>query len=293
MVHSSSTDGVQGGGPSTSSSTSSPLNDSLLTALTVVLPGDDLTSRILPPPSSSARGKPRPPKLGSGLRYEPATRTVTATSAGRLYSRTSGPHSTYMILSNSRRYLPKLGDRIVGVVEETVGGEYYRLNVFGSHPALLHTLSFEGATKRNRPYLVPGSLLYCRVSSVTGCMDPEVSCKVAGDGAADGGAKRRDWMTDECTYGELKGGTVLRTSLGLARELLRPDNVVLEALGKAGVAFEVAVGANGVMWVHSGMPEETVLVCNAIKNSEVMTPPQVRGMVTALVKTVRSEMDED
>jgi len=193
-----------------------------------------------------------------------------------------------MVLNNTRRYVPLVGDRVLGIVEEQAG-EYYRLNVQGSHPALLHSLSFEGATKRNRPHLTPGSLLYCRVVSSNSEMDPEVSCKVAGDGLADGGARRRDWMTDEGTYGELKGGTCIRVSLGLARELLLPSNIVLEALGKQGLAFEVAIGVNGFVWLHSERPEYTVLIANAVKNSEVMIPSEVREMVASLVKTVRGD----
>eukprot|EP00568_Trieres_chinensis_P011417 CAMPEP_0183306934 /NCGR_PEP_ID=MMETSP0160_2-20130417/15305_1 /TAXON_ID=2839 ORGANISM="Odontella Sinensis, Strain Grunow 1884" /NCGR_SAMPLE_ID=MMETSP0160_2 /ASSEMBLY_ACC=CAM_ASM_000250 /LENGTH=268 /DNA_ID=CAMNT_0025470415 /DNA_START=6 /DNA_END=812 /DNA_ORIENTATION=- len=250
--------------------------------IAVVLPGDDLTSRILSPDA-----KNRPPKLGTGLYYDASARTVTAMVAGRLYHRPET--STYMVLNNTRRYVPRVGDRVLGIVEETAG-EYYRLNIHGPHPALLHNLSFEGATKRNRPYLAPGALLYCRVISSDREMDPEVSCKVAGDGIADGGARRRDWMTDEGTYGELKGGTCTRVSLGLARELLLPGNVVLDALGKQGLSFEVAIGVNGIVWVHSEKPEYTVLIGNAIKNSEVMTPAQVRGMVAKLVKAQRSEM---
>jgi hypothetical protein len=45
---------------------------------------------------------------------------------------------------------------------------------------------------------------------------------------SNGGASQKDWVTGECTYGELKGGTVLKISIGLAQELLHPKNVVLE-----------------------------------------------------------------
>ena len=271
-----------------------PPSSGALAPLTVVLPGDDLTHIILPSDDAEAKIKSsskgsRPPKLGPGLQYSAQSKSVRATLAGRLYHRPST--RTYAVLANTQRYVPRVGDRVLGIVEESAG-EYYRLNTFGPHPALLHNLSFEGATKRNRPILHPGSLLYCRVITANGDMDPEVSCKVGGDGAADGGAKRRDWMTDEGTYGELKGGTAARISLGLARELLKPTNTVLDALGRAGLAFEICVGTNGMVWVHSEAPEYTVLICTAVKNSEIMTEEQIRGMVKQLVATVRSSMDE-
>jgi len=197
------------------------------------------------------------------------------------------------------------GDRVIGIVEDQkASADYYRVNIFGSHSALLHVLSFEGATKRNRPQLDPGCLVYCRVVGGFGGgrMDPEVSCKVGGGSGNntgkstynedddDGGAARKDWMTNEGTYGPLAGGTSFRVSLGLARELLLPDNAALSALDKSGMPFEIATGVNGVVWVNSPEPEITIMIMNAIKNSEVMTEEQVRGMVKVMAKQVKKEL---
>lgn len=296
---------------------------------TVVLPGDDLTEYILGktkdvlPPQEGKSQITKPKKLGVGLQYDPNTETVRATRAGLLRHRSS----TYFVQSNIKRYIPMVGDRVVGIVEERAGGlspDYYSVNIFGPHPARLHQLSFEGAIKRNRPHLDPGDAVYCRVSSMSpqppsssssspqqqqqqemmmmttegqrkSSADVEVSCKAGGDGL-DGGASRKDWMTDEGTYGQLKGGTIFRTSLGLARELLSPNNVVLDALGRSekdygvNIPFEVAIGSNGAVWVHAERPEFVVLVTNAIQNSEVMTPSQVRGMVKSLIQTVKQSI---
>lgn len=203
-----------------------------------------------------------------------------------------------------------VGDRLIGIIEDQkVSADYYRVHIFGSHSALLHVLSFEGATKRNRPQLEPGALVYCRVVKGFGGgrMDPEVSCKIGGTAGGsssgggsgnsalyddDGGAARKDWLTNEGTYGPLNGGTSFRVSLGLARELLRPSNVVLSALDQSGIPFEIAVGVNGLVWVNSPEVEYTIMILNAIKNSEVMTVEQVRGMVKVLVRNVKKEFEE-
>uniref|UniRef100_A0A6V2NMJ9 K Homology domain-containing protein n=1 Tax=Ditylum brightwellii TaxID=49249 RepID=A0A6V2NMJ9_9STRA len=264
--------------------------------ITTVLPGDDLTEHILLPPTASENPKTTKtkasPKLGTGLSYNPQTTRITSTLAGRL--RYVPANNTYHVLTNTKKYIPQINDRIIGIVEEKISAEYYRVNIFGPHPALLHTLSFENATKRNKPNLNAGSLLYCRVESCVADSDTILSCKV-NDGNNDGGAKRKDWMTDEGTYGELKGGVNTRISLGLARELLLPDNVVVDALassrtssasGGEPMAFEIAVGVNGVLWVHSTSPECTVVILNAIKNSEVLNEEQVRGMVKNVVSTL-------
>ena len=264
----------------------------------IVLPGDDVTDRI-----KVSTNKQKPTKLGKGLRYEGArtpdenagncdeeSRTrVIATCAGRLEQRSN----TYFVKQNTKRYRPSIEDRVVGIVEDRVasdgaGGDVYRVNIGGPHPALLSNLNFEGATKRNKPSLKPGTLIYARVTSnSTSVTDPTLSCQL---GPHDGGLPRKDWMTNEGTYGELKGGTCRRIQLGLARELLTPGNLVLMELSKYKIAFEVCIGVNGLLWVHSTRPEYTILILNAILNSQVLTEAQVRGMVKSLVDTVRRQI---
>jgi exosome complex component RRP40 len=283
----------------------------------------------------------RPPKLGTGLivtqsnTSDPSkpseTIIIKAIIAGRLLYRPST--NTWFIASNPKRYhlsnspsntshvlastgTKKLqnkssygvGDRVLGIIEDQkASADYYKVNIFASHSALLHVLSFEGATKRNRPQLEPGCLIYCRiVKSFGGRMDIEVSCKVGGSGSGgvtafnndeeegdDGGASRKDWLTNEGTYGPLTGGTSFRVSLGLARELLNPKNVVLAALDASKLPFEIAVGVNGMVWVNSPCAEYTIVVMNAIQNSEVMNAEQVRGMVKRMVKDVKKRVEDD
>ena len=146
-------------------------------------------------------------------------------------------------------------------------------------------------------------------------MDPEVSCKVGGSNSSsssgsgsgkslynnqqddddhdDGGSARKDWMTNEGTYGPLTGGTSFRISLGLARELLLPNNACLAALDKSGIPFEIAVGVNGMVWVNSPAAEITIMICNALRNSEVMEEESVGGMVKVMARNVKKELDVD
>ena len=74
--------------------------------------------------------------------------------------------------------------------------------------------------------------------------------------------------------GELKGGMVFDISMGMARRLLmakqREDGgiAVLEEIAEK-VAFEVAVGRNGKVWVKSGGVKETLLVGRALQEADV------------------------
>ncbi len=73
--------------------------------------------------------------------------------------------------------------------------------------------------------------------------------------------------------GELKGGMVFDVSLGMARRLLvakqREEGgiVVLEGIADK-VAFEVAVGRNGKVWVRSGGVKETLVVGRALQETD-------------------------
>ena len=169
-----------------------------MTNIQTVLPGDDVTSQI------KQLGKdPSNVKLGRGLSFSTKKENdgetssnevhVSATRAGMLTSR----GNTYFIHSNSKRYIPTSGDRVLGIVEERMG-EYYKVNVFGPHTALLHTLAFEGATKRNKPNLQPGSLVYCRlISKDLNVLDPELTCKVESGISSLG---RKDWMVRSISF---------------------------------------------------------------------------------------------
>ena len=99
-------------------------------------------------------------------------------------------------------------------------------------------------------------------------------------------------MTNEGTYGPLVGGTSFRVPLGLSRELLLPKNAVLDALDKSGMPFEIAIGTNGLVWVNSPEPSITIMIVNAIRNSEVMAEDMVRGMVKVMAKNVKRELND-
>jgi exosome complex component RRP40 len=73
------------------------------------------------------------------------------------------------------QYIPAVEDNVVGVVRDKQG-EQYRVDIGASHTALLPFLAFEGATKRNRPNLQVGTLVYARVVMANKDMEPEISC---------------------------------------------------------------------------------------------------------------------
>jgi len=91
----------------------------------------------------------------------------------------------------------------------------------------------------------------------------------------------------------LKGGMVFDVSMGMARRLLMTKQreegkiAVLEELGEK-VAFEIAVGRNGKVWVKAGGVKETLIVGRALldTDSQALGVEEQVKMVTKILRQV-------
>lgn len=54
-----------------------------------------------------------------------------------------------------------------------------------------------------------------------------------------------------------------------------------------------AIGANGMIWVKAQSPVHTVLIANAIQNSEGLTGKQQQRMVRQLVRAVQQQQEDE
>eukprot|EP00297_Palpitomonas_bilix_P025578 CAMPEP_0113906050 /NCGR_PEP_ID=MMETSP0780_2-20120614/24470_1 /TAXON_ID=652834 /ORGANISM="Palpitomonas bilix" /LENGTH=202 /DNA_ID=CAMNT_0000900483 /DNA_START=180 /DNA_END=785 /DNA_ORIENTATION=- /assembly_acc=CAM_ASM_000599 len=174
-------------------------------------------------------------KVGNGLYVR--GEIVMASKAG-LLKKAKG--SQVYVENHQRRYVPLVGDVVLGVVVER-HGESYKVDIGAPSKAVLPHLAFEGATKRNRPNLEVGSLVYARIACADRDLDPELTC-ISPD-------SKKGWMTGQSLYGELNGGTVIElSSLRYARALLDGSGAaVLRSLGER-LPFEIACGLNGRVW---------------------------------------------
>jgi len=221
-----------------------------------VIPGDDVTDVVC------AQKNRTQLRLGGGLTYNSKTGgRVRALRAGTLRY---APPATYWVESASmRRYMPCCEDAVVGVIEDrnSLG---YKVAINGATgSAMLPLLAFEGATKRTKPTLLVGDVVYCRVAKAsTDGMEPELSCC----GVSNYSGSRKGWETGEATFGVLAGGCILQRASMVATRELRDQHAhpVLKALADEGLAFEVVAGANGVVWVKAKNPKLTVAVANAV-----------------------------
>lgn len=161
------------------------------------------------------------------------------------------------------QYIAQIHDVVIATVHHSSTDVYHCAITPHTAFAQLPHLAFEGASKKTRPQLAPGSLIYARVISASKFIDPELVCVNPSTGKGEG-------------MGELKGGMVFSISLGMARRLLAKKKegmdvggglMVLEEIAKK-LAFEVAIGRNGLVWVKAEGVRETLLVGKALQEAD-------------------------
>ncbi|KAI8957103.1 hypothetical protein F5Y11DRAFT_340821 [Daldinia sp. FL1419] len=235
-----------------------------------VLPGDEIDPSLIPSHPKRAL------RLGPGLRHIPPNELVP-TVAGQLV--TDPRKNSIWVENNGGRYVPAAGDLVIGTVHHSATDYFYVMLSNHTSNAILPQLAFEMATKKTRPNLSPGALVYARVCLANRHMDPELECVSPSTGKADG-------------LGPLNGGMLFDISLGMSRRLLMRKSaeegkvVVLEELGSAGLAFETAVGRNGKIWVNSENTKTVLIVGRAVKDTDEnrLTVDQQKKLVRKLVK---------
>lgn len=159
------------------------------------------------------------------------------------------------------QYVPRVGELVLGTVHHSAAEVYFVTLADQTTPALLPQLSFESATKKTRPMLSSGALVYARVSMANKHMDAEIECVNSSTGKADG-------------LGPLTGGMLFSVSLGMARRLMTPKSaadgkvVVLDELAAAGLQYETATGRNGKIWINSDNMKTVIVVGRAVQETD-------------------------
>jgi exosome complex component RRP40 len=222
-----------------------------------VLPGD-----VVNLDSTNSKGKTKF-VLGPGLRQQ--SNYVVAIKPGVLRFREQG---VYWVDSHQKRYIPARGDNVIGVVLSKAG-DVFRVDIGASEPASLSYLAFEGATKRNRPDVKVGDLIYARLIVANKDMEPELAC-IDGNGRSSG-------------LGPIRGGGyVIHTSISLSRKILSMQSELLQQLGKS-MPYEIAVGLNGRIWVNGRSTQETLAITDVISSAEFMNKQQIKDTVRKLI----------
>ncbi|WPH01637.1 Hypothetical protein R9X50_00448700 [Acrodontium crateriforme] len=216
-----------------------------MATMTTLLPGEDVPSSQFP------KSKKGTLTLGPGLRHVPPS-TILATTAGSL--QVDHKKSALWLEFENGRYQPAVGDLVIAQVHHT-GSDHFFCSLTPHTPhALLGQLAFEGASKKTRPNLKSGDIVYGRITKASKWEDTELEC-INPSGKADG-------------MGQLKEGMLFHVSHAFARRLMMGTDksghskgavVILEEMGEK-IRFEVAVGRNGKVWINSSSVKETVMI---------------------------------
>ncbi|KAH3684979.1 hypothetical protein WICPIJ_004058 [Wickerhamomyces pijperi] len=225
---------------------------------TLILPGDKL-----PVSSDSAV------IIGPGIHNTPISKEIIPITAGIL--QLSGTQKTIHLEYNSRRYIPQVNDLVVGVVTGSFGDVFrVSLSDFTANVSL-SAFAFPNATKKNRPNLKIGNLVYARVSAADPIVDVEIECMDPTTGK-DGG------------FGLLEDGYVFTVGLAFARSLLyNADHAVLDLLVKR-CQFEIAIGVNGKIWIKTDELKHTLACAKAIEGCQFVQGEQFKDVVNQCFK---------
>lgn len=201
---------------------------SVMADAVVVLPGDTIDASYLP----TAQKR----KIGLGIKQEFNSNEFTSSIAGRVD--VDHKKKTASISTARARYIPRQGDSVIAQVR---GASFETFHLFinaYSPQAILSHYAFEGVSKKTRPQLKNGDLVYARVAFCQKNMDIELTCVNPNTGKADG-------------LRQLTEGMVFDVSLDLADRLLKRQFAsILDELGnKIPGGFELCIGKNGKVWV--------------------------------------------
>lgn len=247
----------------------------------VVLPGEELLLPEQEDVEGPGNAGERPLRLNAGVRSRvrvvcgPGLRRcgdrLLVTKCGRLRHKEpcGGSGGVYWVDSQQKRYVPVKGDHVIGIVTAK-SGDIFKVDVGGSEPASLSYLAFEGATKRNRPNVQVGDLIYGQFVVANKDMEPEMVC-IDSCGRANGmGVIGQD-------------GLLFKVTLGLIRKLLAPNCEILQELGKL-YPLEIVFGMNGRIWVKAKTIQQTLILANVLEACEHMTADQRKQIFSRLAE---------
>lgn len=169
------------------------------------------------------------------------------------------------------RYIPSRGENVLGIVTQKAG-DIYKVDIGASEQASLSYLAFEGATKKNRPDIQVGDVVFAKLLIASKDMEPELICVDSQGKENDLGVLSTDGMVFTC-------------SLSLVRKLLNPECPLFKLLGK-NQAYELAVGLNGKIWIKARSVQETIAVANAILAAEYTIPTEMNKLCAKIEKTL-------
>ena len=143
-------------------------------------------------------------------------------------------------ISINETYFARPEDRVIGIIINKKM-DSYELDIKSCKKALLNNLAFEGATKKSKPNLLNGDLIFCRVEKETTYMTTILTCT--------SNTNKKEWSSGESLFGQLKNGLEINIPLFFAYYLSR--NTLFFDQIKQRITIEVVIGINGILWIKT------------------------------------------
>ena len=198
--------------------------------------------------------------VGPGLRV--SSNKIIATKCGILHKKGS---NVYWVDSRQKRYVPAKGETIVGVITNK-SGDIFKVEIGASEQAQLPYLAFEGATKKFRPNINVGDVVYARLLVANKDLEPELVCVDSHGKKGKLGVLPSDGFMFNC-------------SLNLVRKILNPKCPLIDTFQRTlQIPFEIAAGMNGNVWIKAKTVNETIAVANAILAVEYKSDSEIKEL---------------
>uniref|UniRef100_A0A915KEJ2 K Homology domain-containing protein n=1 Tax=Romanomermis culicivorax TaxID=13658 RepID=A0A915KEJ2_ROMCU len=160
--------------------------------------------------------------------------------------------SAVWINYRQKRYIPVKSDLVIGQIVQKGGC---------ADLAILSALSFDNATKKNKPNIKIGDLIYGRLVQD---IEPELTCIGSDTG-----------RVPRCLGLLPQDGFLQRLNLNVAYKLKSKDFPLLKEIGKE-LPYEICVGDNGWIWAKASNVRETVTLSKMVENCEYLSKNDVR-----------------
>ncbi|CAB4256823.1 similar to Saccharomyces cerevisiae YOL142W RRP40 Exosome non-catalytic core component [Maudiozyma barnettii] len=235
---------------------------------TLVIPGDEISI-----------DSERPVVLGPGMYNDPVTQRIVPVNAGLLNISDSKKGQTIYVEYDSKRYSPAVGDLVVGIITGAFGDSYrVSLSSF-STPVSLSYMAFPNASKKNRPTLVIGDLVYARVCNAEKELEAEIECVDSTNGSDAG-------------FGLLENGMVIEATLGFTRSLLFNNEFPLLRELAQHCKFEIAIGVNGKIWIKTDEVKETIACYRSISDCQGQPQEKFQEIIKNYFLQVTNTVEE-
>lgn len=171
--------------------------------------------------------------------------------------------------SLGRYYSPKLDDVVIGVIVLKTA-EFYKVEINSYTHAILNTMDFEGASKKSKPNLNLGDLVFARVSNVNKFDAPTLSCISLHE--------NKNWASGESFFGQLKGGNLYNFEKIKTSELLDPENYTIKRLRDVS-NYDLTVGMNGRLWINSENFQEITKIYKTLIKSFTSSKEEIEKYI--------------